>query len=112
MLVSVMTDDTFAVKKEAIWAISNAISGGTREQVRHIAGMGAIGALTIALEFPDHRLVKVALDGLNGAVAASDEVKAELVAHDGAVELILDLREHDDPGVCETATVLGDLLQA
>ncbi len=34
-LIKLMSDDVFKIRRESAWAISNATSGGTPEQVRY-----------------------------------------------------------------------------
>jgi len=54
----------FDIKKEAAWAISNATSGGTAEQIRYLVDCNAIRPLCDLLSVPDVRIVTVALEGL------------------------------------------------
>jgi hypothetical protein len=54
----------FDIKKEAAWAISNATSGGTAEQIRYLVDVGAVRPLCDLLSVPDVRIVTVALEGL------------------------------------------------
>jgi hypothetical protein len=54
----------FDIKKEAAWAISNATSGGTAEQIRYLVDVGAVRPLCDLLTVPDVRIVTVALEGL------------------------------------------------
>lgn len=54
----------FDIKKEAAWAISNATSGGTAEQLKYLVDAKAIKPLCDLLNVPDVRIVTVALEGL------------------------------------------------
>jgi len=36
MLLDIMNTEEFKIRKEAVWAVCNAISGGTPEQIRLI----------------------------------------------------------------------------
>lgn len=54
----------FDIKKEAAWAISNATSGGTAEQLKYLVDVGAIKPLCDLLTVQDVRIVTVALEGL------------------------------------------------
>jgi hypothetical protein len=55
-LINLLQNAEFDVKKEAAWAISNATSGGTPEQIRHIVDLGCIKPL--CTEMPTAGLVK------------------------------------------------------
>jgi len=54
----------FDIRKEAAWAISNATSGGSPEQIRYLVKMGCIKPLCDLLIASDARIVTVALEGL------------------------------------------------
>lgn len=54
----------FKTRKEAAWAITNATSGGTPEQVRYLAEQGCIAPLCELLTVMDAKIVQVALNGL------------------------------------------------
>lgn len=64
MLSSLSQSAEFDIKKEAAWAISNATSGGTAEQIRYLVDVGAVRPLCDLLGVPDVRIVTVALEGL------------------------------------------------
>ncbi len=59
-----MSSPDFDVQKEATWAISNATSGGTDEQIKLVANIGASRPLCEILAVQDARIVNVALEGL------------------------------------------------
>lgn len=52
------------MKKEAAWAISNATSGGTPEQIKHLVEQGCIKPLCDLLTVEDNKIISVALEGL------------------------------------------------
>ena len=52
----------FDVKKEAAWAISNATSGGTPEQIRYLVTQQCIRPLCDLLTVQDSRIINVALE--------------------------------------------------
>ena len=52
----------FDVKKEAAWAISNATSGGTPEQIRYLVTQQCIRPLCDLLTVQDPRIINVALE--------------------------------------------------
>lgn len=54
----------FDIRKEAAWAISNATSGGTQEQIKFLVQAGCIKPLCDLLTCADVRIITVALEGL------------------------------------------------
>ena len=54
----------FDIRKEAAWAISNATSGGTQEQIKFLVSVGCIKPLCDLLTCADVRIITVALEGL------------------------------------------------
>lgn len=54
----------FDVKKEAAWAIANATSSGSYQQIRYMVSKGCIKPLCDLLETNDARIVAVALEAL------------------------------------------------
>jgi hypothetical protein len=63
-LIHLLATAEFDIKKEAAWAISNATSGGTAEQLKYLVSQGAIKPLCDLLSCSDARIVTVALEGL------------------------------------------------
>lgn len=63
-LINLLSTAEFDIKKEAAWAISNATSGGTAEQIRLMVQYGCIKPLCDLLTVNDARIVTVALEGL------------------------------------------------
>lgn len=63
-LVQLLSTSEFDIKKEAAWAISNATSGGSPEQIRYLVEQGCIKPLCDLLTASDARIVTVALEGL------------------------------------------------
>lgn len=64
MLVNLLSTSEFDIKKEAAWAISNATSGGSPEQIRYLVEQNCIKPLCDLLTASDARIVTVALEGL------------------------------------------------
>jgi importin subunit alpha-1 len=54
----------FKTRKEAAWAVANAASGGSQEQIRFLVQQGCIQPLCNLLTVLDNRIVLVALNGL------------------------------------------------
>lgn len=63
-LIGLLSTAEFDIKKEAAWAISNATSGGTQEQIRILVQCGCIKPLCELLTVNDARIITVALEGL------------------------------------------------
>jgi importin subunit alpha-1 len=63
-LIDLLTNAEFDIKKEAAWAISNATSGGSAEQIKYLVDQGCIKPLCDLLDAKDARIVTVALEGL------------------------------------------------
>ncbi len=56
--------------QEAAWALSNATSGGTAEQIKYLVNIGCIKPLCDLLTCSDVRIVTVALEGLENILKA------------------------------------------
>jgi importin subunit alpha-6/7 len=69
-LVQLLSTSEFDIKKEAAWAISNATSGGSPEQIRYLVDQGCIKPLCDLLTASDARIVTVALEGLENVSLA------------------------------------------
>jgi len=91
-MVDIVNTPDYAIKvrKEATWAIANAISGGRPDQVRELVAAGCIPALCSILNGDDHKVVDVALGALsnilkkvNGATSGGDmrSYAAEMKTH-------------------------------
>ena len=63
-LLEVLKDDDIQTKVEAAWAISNATSGGTREQIMSLVEQGCIKPLCDLLYSHDIRIIELVLDAL------------------------------------------------
>lgn len=63
-LIHLLSNAEFDIKKEAAWAISNATSGGTAEQIGLLVTAGCIKPLCELLTVNDPRIITVALEGL------------------------------------------------
>jgi importin subunit alpha-1 len=99
-LVSLLATAEFDIKKEAAWAISNATSGGTHEQIKYLVNQGCIKPLCDLLTCPDPRIVTVSLEGLENILKAGEAEEVNLYAQyiDEAegLEKIENLQTHDN----------------
>ena len=64
LLVRMMAQETFDIKKEAAWAISNATSSGENTQVAYLVQVGCIPPLCALLDCGDSRIFMVVLEAL------------------------------------------------
>ena len=63
-LIDTLENAEYEIKKEAAWAISNATSGGNRNQIVFLTQEGCIPPLCDLLTCIDARIILVALEGL------------------------------------------------
>ena len=59
MLIDIMGKAEFKTRKEAAWAITNAASGGTSDQIRFLVNLGCIPPLCNLLTVMDSKIVQV-----------------------------------------------------
>ena len=69
-LIDVMGRAEFKTRKEAAWAITNAVSGGSADQIRFLVDQGCIPPLCNLLTVMDGKIVQVALNGLEHILRA------------------------------------------
>ena len=69
-LIDVMGRAEFKTRKEAAWAITNAVSGGSSDQIRFLVDQGCIPPLCNLLTVMDGKIVQVALNGLEHILRA------------------------------------------
>ena len=81
-LVHLLATAEFDIKKEAAWALSNATSGGTADQIKFLVQCGCIKPLCDLLTCSDVRIVTVALEGLENILKIG-EAQKELTGPQG-----------------------------
>ena len=91
VLVSLLQRGEKGVRKEACWALSNATSGGSAEQIAYLVGQGVVYPLAQMLKVDDSRIVMVALEGLEN-ILRSGKVLAD-AAGGGANPHLQTMRE-------------------
>lgn len=74
-LVHLLGMAEFDIKKEAAWALSNATSGGSAEQIKFLVQCGCIKPLCDLLTCSDVRIVTVALEGLENILKVGEAQK-------------------------------------
>jgi len=102
------------VQKEAAWAISNATSGGTEDQVMYIVQQQGIAALASLLDpkktLADVRIITVALEGLENILKhASRRADVfsrvqEMFDEAQAVDFLEILQHHQNSNLATKAT--------
>jgi importin subunit alpha-6/7 len=118
----VLTNADFDVKKEAAWAISNATSGGSPQQIKYLVAQGCIEPLCNLLSVHDNRIVSVALEGLENILRVGEKEKetaqsdqnefARLVEAAGGLDRIEALQQHTNQEVYEKAVRLLEVFFA
>lgn len=113
-LVSLLATAEFDIKKEAAWAISNATSGGTHDQIKYLVNQGCIKPLCDLLTCPDPRIVTVSLEGLENILKVGEQEKdlgktggineyARYIDEAEGLEKIENLQTHDNNEIYEKA---------
>ncbi|KAL3843551.1 hypothetical protein ACJIZ3_000954 [Penstemon smallii] len=113
-LVQLLQHAEFEIKKEAAWAISNATSGGSQEQIRFLANQGCIKPLCDLLICPDPRIITVCLEGLENILKVGEADKengmngginiyAQMVDDCEGLDKIENLQSHDNNEIYEKA---------
>ncbi|KAE9446662.1 hypothetical protein C3L33_21429, partial [Rhododendron williamsianum] len=116
-LVHLLQHAEFDIKKEAAWAISNATSGGSPEQIRYLASQGCIKPLCDLLICPDPRIVTVCLEGLENILKVGEADKeagsnnginiyAQAIDECEGLDKIENLQTHDNTEIYEKAVKL------
>jgi hypothetical protein len=79
VLIEIVGRGDFRTRKEAAWAITNATSGGTPEQIMQLVEMGSVPPLCDLLSVLDPKIVEVALNALENIlkVGEKDATRAE-----------------------------------
>ncbi|KAK1280066.1 Importin subunit alpha-1 [Acorus gramineus] len=113
-LVQLLQNAEFDIRKEAAWAISNATSGGTHEQIKFLVSQGCIKPLCDLLVCPDPRIVTVCLEGLENILKVGEAEKnlgnsgdvnlyAQMIDEMEGLEKIESLQSHDNTEIYEKA---------
>merc|ERR1712137_301249 len=74
-LIIHMKESEFDVRKEAAWAIANATSSGSPEQIATLVAKGCIPPLCELVNAPDVRVVAVSLEGLENILKNGERLK-------------------------------------
>lgn len=71
-LIQLLANAEFDIRKEAAWAISNATSGGSPQQIKFLVQQGCIRPLCDLLTVNDVKIVTIALEGLENVSLPTD----------------------------------------
>ena len=101
----------FDIKKEAAWAISNATSGGTHQQIKYLVEQGCIKPLCDLIVCSDARIVTVALEGLENILKVGEVDRmdgqpnqyAQFIDEAEGLEKIENLQNHNNNEIYEKA---------
>ena len=112
-LIDLLQNAEFDIKKEAAWAISNATSGGSAEQIRRLVEFGCIRPLCDLLDAKDARIITVALEGIENILRAGQDAAekngegvseyAQQVDVNGGLDKIEALQNHTQNEIYEKA---------
>merc|ERR1711885_117182 len=101
------------IRKEAAWAISNATSGGTPEQIKFLVQQACIPPLCELLSVADVKIIIVALEALENILKVGDaeakqtqgghNLMANHIADSEGLKKIEDLQQHDNNDIYEKA---------
>eukprot|EP00948_MAST-09A_sp_MAST-9A-sp1_P002114 g2114.t1 len=112
-LIQLLKDAEFDIKKEACWAISNATSGGSAVQIKDLVRLGCIPPLCDLLLCQDHKIVTVALEGLENILKVGEIERsttmtgenqfAQFIDEAQGLDKIEDLQEHKNEDIYQKA---------
>ncbi|KAG0537642.1 hypothetical protein BDA96_03G166200 [Sorghum bicolor] len=115
-LVHLVRTAEFAVSNEAAWAISNALCGGTHDQIKYLVSQGCIDAFCDMLGHSNTRLLTVCLEGLGNILKVGEQEKdsgpshvnmyAQMIEDADGLDKIEDLLNNDNDTVYQLAAHL------
>ena len=71
-MIDILVKAEFKTRKEAAWAVTNALSGGSPDQVKYLVDMGCIPPLCDLLAVGDVKIIQVALTGLENVLKTGE----------------------------------------
>jgi importin subunit alpha-6/7 len=98
----------FDIVKEAIWAVSNATSGGSPEQLAFLVSHGCMSSFCKVLNGGDSRILQVALEGIDNLLKTQALGKEDIGAHsvleaEGGIDALEMLQTHNNAEVAAKA---------
>jgi len=106
-LIQLLQHAEFDIRKEAAWAISNATSGGSSEQIKYLVDANCIHPLCDLLTVGDAKIVTIALEGLENILKVGEadskdaglvdqNMMATLIDEAGGLNKIEELQHHSN----------------
>lgn len=89
-LIEILSKGENKTRKEAAWAVVNATSSGTPEQIRYLVDLNVIPPLCELLSIVDTKIVEVALNGLDNILKLGQQDSRN---HDGNNPYALKIEE-------------------
>ena len=77
-LMDLAIQDTFDVRRECVWAISNATSGASEEQLEILINLQAVEALCSILNTNEPRTLAIALEGIENLLKKAKDFLGEV----------------------------------
>lgn len=112
-LLQLVSNAEFEIRKEAAWAVSNAITSGNPQQINYLVEHGCIRPLCDLLTGSDDAIIQIALDGLENILqvgeqemiqlTTSQNEKALLISEADGLDKIEDLQQHDNDKIYEAS---------
>jgi len=117
LLIRLVSEEEFDIKKEAAYALCNACTGGSLPTISGLVFHGVLGGLCSLLEAPDAELLLAVIEALGAALEAGDSSRdssqgdnrcVHLMDKAGGIEKLEALQLHENPVVYEKASHLLD----
>ncbi|RLM84550.1 hypothetical protein C2845_PM04G34440 [Panicum miliaceum] len=115
-LVVLLKTSESDIKKEAAWALSNAASSASSEQIQYLVSRGCLEPLCSVLSCKDHDLVYTCLEGLENILQAGEAGKkgeesgtnpyAQFILECGGLDKLEDLQDVNSDRIYELAMKL------
>uniref|UniRef100_A0A0E0JI38 Importin subunit alpha n=1 Tax=Oryza punctata TaxID=4537 RepID=A0A0E0JI38_ORYPU len=112
-LLHLLQHAEFDVRKEVAWAISNATSGGTHDQIEYLVSQGCIKPLCDLLVHQDSKTVLICLEALDNILRVGEAKKnlgacnmnifVPMVDEADGLDKIEDLQNHDNVEIYDKA---------
>lgn len=108
-IVDLVKSAEWEVRKEATWVLSNVATGGCRDHIHSLVALGALDALSVALDYSDTKMILVILDAFECILRVGKDSHRDYVGIldecDG-IEKIEHLQHHLNEFVYEKAISL------
>jgi len=85
--IDLLDKGDYKTRKECLWIVANAASGGSNDQIRYIVSQGAIPPLCDLLTVTDAKIVQVALSGLENILRFGETDAKETGTNPYAVQI-------------------------